>query len=166
MSAENLKSMAHDHSRNRRSFRNLLINPRFQWKYIAISALSGIALSAIYSYVFYSYVSENYAILVDLSPMTDDVKVQLYRELRQIIAILIGASLLFVTFTCALALVFSHRAAGPLFHFKRVFDEIRKGRQQARIALRPSDEFQDVATSFNSMMDQMQGTIEQSKTSK
>jgi HAMP domain-containing protein len=55
-----------------------------------------------------------------------------------------------------MGVLLSHRTAGPLYHFKRVFDEIRSGNPKQRVRLRPKDEFQDVAKSFNDMMDSLQ----------
>lgn len=138
---------------NRRKVRNLLLNPRFQLKYIALTGAAGLLLALVNAGVFYFFTRENYAILVDLAPMTDEVKVQLYSELRQIVTLLTLSSVGFVGLVCAVALVISHRTAGPLYHFQRVFDEIRAGNTRSRIALRPKDDFQEVATSFNQMID-------------
>src|SRR5690606_26143920 len=57
---------------NRRKLGNLLINPRFQLKYVFWIAGTGAALSAFNAIVFYRYVKENYDTLVQLAPMTDE----------------------------------------------------------------------------------------------
>ncbi|OFZ19087.1 MAG: hypothetical protein A2X94_10070 [Bdellovibrionales bacterium GWB1_55_8] len=139
--------------RNRRSVRNLIVNRRFQFRYVLMVALSGLSLAALYSWIFYSYTHENYSTLVDLAPMTDEVKAQLYRELWQITLLLGLGSFGFVIVSSFIALVFSHRVAGPLYHFRKIFEEIRSGRTDLRIKLRPDDEFQDVAKSCNEMLD-------------
>jgi HAMP domain-containing protein len=105
------------------------------------------------SLIAYSYIKENYVLLVELGPMTDEAKEQMYRELWQLSLALGGTSLLFILVVGALGLFLSHRTAGPLYHFKRVFDEIRAGKTRQRVRLRPSDEFHEVAESFNQMMD-------------
>jgi HAMP domain-containing protein len=137
----------------RRSIKNLIINPGYQFRYIFWLTLSGLSLVAINSLIAYIYIKENYLLLVDLGPMTDEAKAQMYLELRHLMVALASSSLLFILVMGALGLVLSHRTAGPLYHFKRVFDEIRAGRTRQRIHLRPGDEFHDVAKSFNQMMD-------------
>jgi HAMP domain-containing protein len=139
-----------------RSFKNYLINPGYQLKYIFWISLTGLALILIYSTLMYRYVHENYALLIELSPMTDEVKAQLYRELREIVVKVSGISFLFLTVCSFFGLFLSHRTAGPMFHFKRVFGEIQAGQLDRRVHLRPKDDFRDVAEAFNKMMDSIQ----------
>jgi len=103
--------------------------------------------------VFYYFIRENYKILVDMSPMEDEVKAQLYRELYQILFALGGFAALFILIAATFGIALSHRTAGPMFHFKRVFSEIQKGNLTARVRLRPKDDFQDVAAECNRMID-------------
>lgn len=138
---------------NRRHLKNYLLNPRFQLKYVTLAVTGGLLVTVIYGFVFYTFTRENYALLVDLAPMTEEVKVQLYSELRQIMFWLAVSSAVFMVTTAVLALVLSHRSAGPLYQFKRVFEEVRQGKLDSRIRLRPGDDFQDVAAAFNEMMD-------------
>lgn len=137
----------------KRSIKNYWLNPRFQGKYIFWVSFTGLALILGNASVFYFYTKENYSLLVDLSPMTEQAKFQLYHELDTIVVYLIGANLIFLLITAVLGLLFSHRVAGPLYHFKRIFKEVKKGNLDARIHLRPKDEFKDVAAEFNEMMD-------------
>ncbi len=122
---------------HQRKLKNILINPRYQIKYIFWITLTGLTLVAMNALLVYHYVSENYAILVDLSPMTDDAKLQLYRELREIIMKLSLISIAFLGVVSIFGLIFSHRTAGPLYHFRKVFQSIREGNIQARVHLRP-----------------------------
>ncbi|MBI3557250.1 MAG: methyl-accepting chemotaxis protein, partial [Deltaproteobacteria bacterium] len=80
-------------------------------------------------------------------------KQQLYAELRQIIGWLMLGNGAFLGVIALIGLIYSHRTVGPLYHFKRVFDEIKGGNMTARVRLRPKDDFQDVAVAFNEMMD-------------
>ena len=140
-----------------RKLKNLLINPKYQIKYIFWISLTGLGLVALNAGLVYHYVSENYAILVDLSPMTDEAKAQLYRELREIIIKLSLISIGFLSVVSFFGLIFSHRTAGPMYHFKRIFNAIKSGDTKARVHLRPKDDFQDVAQGFNEMMDSLTG---------
>ena len=105
------------------------------------------------SSIFYIFTRENYTILVDLSPMDDATKKQLYLELRQILGWLLLGNACFLGVIAFIGLVYSHRTVGPLYHFKRVFEDIKNGNMKARVRLRPKDDFHDVALAFNEMMD-------------
>jgi HAMP domain-containing protein len=138
-----------------RKLKNFLVNPQYQIKYIFWLTLPGFILIAINASIFFYYIRENYMFLVELSPMTEEAKTQLYGELYQIIIKLVLISSAFLGFLAFLGIILSHRTAGPMFHFKRVFNEIKGGRPETRVKLRPKDDFQDVAKSFNDMMDQL-----------
>lgn len=141
--------------KNRRQWRRFLINPRYQLKYILWIIGTGILLTVLNSSIFYHYIKENYAILVELAPMTDDARNQLYGELYKIAFALRITSVLFILLVGLWALILTHRTAGPLYHFRRVFNDIKNGNMNARVNLRPGDDFKDVAQSFNEMMDSL-----------
>ena len=138
---------------NRRKFTNFLISPWYQLKFVFWTTFTGFFLVTVNSTVFYYFIRENYKILVDLSPMEESVKSQLYLELHQTLFALVGFTLSFTIVMVFVGIVLSHRSAGPLYQFKRVFREIREGNPEARIRLRPRDEFRDVASEFNLMID-------------
>jgi methyl-accepting chemotaxis protein len=150
-------------SKNHRKLGNYLINPRYQLKYIFWLGVTGMTLVVLYSLLFYFFMRENYDVLVELSPMDDAVKQQLYHELNHIILLLGGVSFLFLIIVAFLGVILSHRTAGPLYHFKKVFGRIKDGDLAARVRLRPNDDFQDVAASFNSMVDAL---VERAKSAK
>jgi hypothetical protein len=139
--------------RNRRKLKNFLISPKYQLKYVFWLTSSGLILTVVNSSIFYVYIKENYDTLVELLPMTDEVKNQLYSELHHIILILALVSLAFLIIVALLGIVLSHRTAGPMFHFKRVFREIGGGNCNSRVRLRPGDDWHDVMDEFNKMMD-------------
>jgi len=142
--------------KSKRKLRNLLINPAYQLRYIFWTTLSGLFLIALNAAVFYVFIRENYKVLVDMSPMEDEVKVQLYRELHQVLIWLGSFSLIFLLVASLFGLILSHRSAGPMYHFKKVFGEILAGQHQSRIHLRPKDDFADVAKLCNEMIDHLQ----------
>ena len=143
-------------SAKNRSIKNILINPAYQLKYVFWVSTAGIVLITANAFVFYSYIKENYSLLVELSPMDEASKAQLYQELNEILIKLGVVGLIFVLFTAFFGIKLSHRTAGPLYHFKRVFNDIKNGKTESRIRLRPGDDFKDVANAFNEMMDATQ----------
>lgn len=144
--------------KNRRSAKKLLLNPAYQLKFVSLVIGTSLILAAANAGVFYHFIKENYAILVDLSPMTDDAKSQLYHELRQIMTLLTVVSVSFSAAVGVIALWLSHRTAGPLYRFQKIFQEIQNGNREQRIHLRPGDDFQEVAHAFNQMMDRLEST--------
>lgn len=149
-------------SAKNRSIKNLLINPVYQLKYVFWVSLTGITLITANASIFYFYIKENYDVLVELSPMDESAKIQLYHELNEIVIKLGIFGVIFVLITAIIGVRMSHRTAGPLYHFKRIFNEIRSGNLSARVRLRPDDDFKDVATAFNDMMDEVQKTSQKS----
>jgi methyl-accepting chemotaxis protein len=139
----------------KRKFKQILINPGFQLRYIFWLTTSGFILVLINAMIAYSYIRENYITLVELSPMTDQTRALMYAELRNLILALSVTSLCFLGLISVLGLILSHRTAGPLYHLNRVFNEIQSGNRKARAKFRQQDEFQDVADSFNEMMDSL-----------
>lgn len=140
----------------RRKFRNYWLNAEFQGRYITALLASSLVAMLLYGFVFYSHVKENYDTLVKISPMTDDTKVQLYAELNRIIVYLSLSSIVFFALVAVIGLIYSHRVAGPLFKIKNVCKDVCDGNFSARIALRPNDEFRDVAEQLNKMIDVLQ----------
>ena len=136
-----------------RKLKNFLINPKYQLRYVFWVSSTGLLLISLYSILVYHYVSENYSILVELSPMEDAAKIQLYSELKEIIFKLCGGSVIFMGLVSLLGIKLSHKTAGAMFAFKKTFKKIQDGDLQARINLRPGDDFQDVAHAFNEMFE-------------
>ncbi len=139
-----------------RKLRNFLIDRDFQFKYIFWLTASGLLLVLLNAAIFYSYVHENYEMFLELTPMSNEARELLTTELREIVIRLVALSVVFIGGIGVVGLVLSHRAAGPMYAFRRVFRQIREGNAQARIQLRPKDHFQQVAAEFNQMMDSIQ----------
>ncbi len=141
--------------KSNRKLKNILINPSYQLRYTFWVTATGGLLVLINSLIFYLFVRENYSTLVDLGPMSPEAKLQLYQELNEIILYLGVLSVLFLVVVSVFGVLMSHRTAGPMFHFKKVFAAIAGGDLSARVKLRPKDDFQDVADSFNEMIDKL-----------
>jgi methyl-accepting chemotaxis protein len=150
---------------NRRKLVNLLIQPRYQLRYAFLAAGAGAVLATFNSLVFYRYVKESYDTLVELAPMTDEARARLYRELFEVAVRLGAASMVFTALVAVFAVVMTQRTAGPLYHLRRVFTEMRDGNREARVRLRPNDDFQDVARAFNEAMDAQLGAASERKAS-
>lgn len=134
----------------------MLIMPGFQGRMILFVVLTGLVCTALNGYLYYSYVVDSYDVILKYSSLPQELKDQRYRDLL-VFGASLGAATLVATLAVAVwALFASHRAAGSVYHVKRVIDAIRQGNPSERVRLREKDEFQDLAQSFNEMMDQLQ----------
>lgn len=124
-------------------------------KYIFWTTSWGILLIALNAIVFYSFISENYEVFVELNDITDEAKTVLFQELDRIVLLLSSVSILFLLLVSVLGIFLSHKIAGPMYKFKKTFIAIKNGSLDERIYLRPKDQFKDVAFEFNEMMNEI-----------
>ena len=73
--------------------------------------------------------------------------------LKQANFVLFKRLLLITPLVGILAIVLSHRIAGPIFRIKKTLDEVIKGDYGKRLYLRNTDELKDVAESINSLVE-------------
>ena len=139
----------------RRSITNIIVNPALQFKYILIVVLGGFMFTGLCAALFYSYIQANYHVVMSVSLLPAELKDQMNDDMRNFAIELLALCFCFLVFVTGWALYVSHRISGPLYRFKQIFDEIHSGNGAARIRLRPTDQFHDVAVSFNNMMDKL-----------
>jgi nitrogen fixation/metabolism regulation signal transduction histidine kinase len=145
-------------SKNQRSKRYLWIIPSFQGRIISLILLLGFVCAAANGYLYYAYVDDSYDFILKYSSLSQELIDARHRDLL-VFGVSLGLATLLTTLVIvALALVITHRAAESIDHIKRVIEEIRSGNVKERIHLREKDEFQDLAKSFNQMMDELQKT--------
>lgn len=143
-------------SRSQRSKKRLFINPSFQGGVIFIIILVGFICAVFNGYLYYAYVDGSYDLILRYSSLPQELIDERHRDLF-VFGISLGLATLLITLIIgAWALVITHRAAGSVYHIKRVIEEIRAGNVKERVHLRKKDEFQDLAKSFNQMMDELQ----------
>ena len=142
--------------KSQRRLRNILIIPGFQGRIAFFIFVAGFVCAALNAYLYYSYVVESYDFILKHSSLPQTLIDDRYRDLFRFGVALAVATLLIIVIIAIWALVTTHRAAGAIYHIKRVMEEVRSGNAQARVHLRAKDEFQDVAESFNQMMDELQ----------
>ena len=143
-------------TRNQRSKKNLFIDPGFQGRMIFLIIILGFVCAVFNGYYYYSYVDDSYDFILKYSTLSQELIDERHRDLL-VFGVLLGLGTLLITLVVAgWALVITHRAAGSVYGVKRVIEEIRSGNIQARVQLREKDEYQDLASSFNQMMDELQ----------
>ena len=144
--------------KQKRSKRNVLVMPLFQGRIVFIVALAGLLCTALNGFLYYSYIVDSYDFILQHARLTPEIKAQRYDDL-----FVFGLSLAVATLVTTLAIAIwglfvTHRAAGSVYHLQRVIQEIKAGSTSARVHLRQKDEFQELAKSFNELMDQLQAS--------
>ena len=144
--------------KKQRSLKNVLILPGFQARMMFFIFLAGVVCTALNAYLYHSYVVDSYDFILRHSSLSQELIEGRYRDLY-VFGLSLGlVTLLIVLLIAVWALFITHRAAGSVYHMKRVIGEIRSGKLDARVHLRPRDEFQDLARAFNQMMDELQNS--------
>lgn len=141
---------------HQRKPRNLMLDWGFQGSILLLIVASGLLCIGATAFLSYAYVADSYAFIFKHSSLPQDLVTSRYGDLYRFLlslSLLNGAIVLVVA---AWTLIVTHRAAGSIFHIKRVIGEIRAGNAAARVRLRQKDEFQDLAAAFNEMMDELQ----------
>ena len=138
---------------SKESLSSFLINPTFQLKIASFSLLPGIIMVTIYGLLIDGQMKENYEILVTSSPMDNAVKSHLWLELDQFRIQFVAFSLLFLILVFFFGIFLSHRVSGPVCKMKDAMERVRKGDKEVRLLFKESEEFSEMATSFNNMMD-------------
>jgi HAMP domain-containing protein len=139
-----------------RRLKNVLIFSGAQGKVALAIVLAGFVCAALNAYLYYNYVVDSYDFILKHSTLTQQLIDDRYRDLRNFGLALGLVTLAIMLMIAAWALVMTHRTAGAVYHMQRVMDEIRAGNVGRRVHLREKDHFQDVARSFNAMMDELQ----------
>lgn len=143
-------------SKENRSKKSLLLDPRFQGRIVALICLAGFLCIGITGSLYYWYVVDSYDFILRYANLPSEVIDERYRDLYRLWVWLSLLNLLVILVVATWALVATHRAAGSVYHMNRVIIEVNAGNSAARIHLRQKDEFQALARSLNAMLDEMQ----------
>ena len=139
----------------KRQFKNYFIHSKFQTGVLVRLLLMALVVVVVNFQVF-RVVSEEAIRIVDGYVHLDPaVRLSLNQEFAWIGMLIVGLSALITLIFCGATIIVSHRAAGPMYRFRKVFEAIDSASSQERIRLRAKDDFQDVAEAFNLMMDRI-----------
>lgn len=147
------------YQKQRRIIRNILVMPLFQGRVVLLVVLAGLACTAVTGFLFYFYIVDSYDFLIQHSTLSLELEDQRYDDLAHYGLSLAVATLLANLAIAIWSLLATHRTAGAIYHLQSVIWEIKRGDLNARVHLRRKDDFQDLANSFNEMMDQLQNRI-------
>ncbi len=141
---------------NRRKLKNILINRHYQGRLVITVLAFGFLACLFNGLLFYQYVSENYTPILAGDYLEPAITESLEQDLKNFAFTLLTLSLLAFCGLAYYLLVITHRAAGAAYHIHRVIKDIQNGKLTSRVHLREKDEYQELAESFNALMDQIQ----------
>jgi methyl-accepting chemotaxis protein len=137
-----------------RKLKNLLMHKSVKFPAALLVILAGFIFSN--AVLFYRFVKGNYDIFFYSYPEASQEFIDLkYNDLLNFVWILLAVATVTTIVLAVYSLIVSHRTAGAGYRIQVVIDDIKSGNAAARIHLRENDEFQDLAQSFNDLMDQM-----------
>lgn len=123
-----------------------LIDPRFQFRLVAAFLLVQLLLTAVFGFALRAF----FASELSANLSSAHARVQNLSELLfPIVAMLsAGSFLVSIILTTLLVVRLSHRLAGPLFRFRVVLEALGHRVVPVHTAIRPEDQFQEVAASL------------------
>lgn len=142
--------------KDKRSRKSVLVDRGFQGRVVSLIVVAGLLCIGVTAYLCYAYVADSYDFILKRSSLPQELIDGRYRDLFTFLVSLSLVNLAVVAVVAVWALFVTHRAAGSVYHIRRVIEEIKAGNSRARVHLREKDEFQGLARSFNEMMDGIQ----------
>lgn len=136
-------------NKNRRSFKNLIINKEFQFKIIFYNFIYLFLASLITALIilFPEILKMNSAAVSDIE------KYNAATNFIKISGRIIPAIFILFTISFVHMLVFTHRICGPILSFNKGIDEFKKGNIKARINLRKKDFLTEESEKVNEVLD-------------
>ncbi|MCX7716168.1 MAG: methyl-accepting chemotaxis protein [Endomicrobia bacterium] len=128
--------------------RKYVINPYLQFKYLIIVVILVVIVLFVSTY-FVNLTMATTPILVELTEL------ELAAVGRVVFKTVLYVSIAFIVIIIVLGIFISHRIAGPLYVFHKMFDLVSNGDLTIKLKLRKGDELQDLAVSFQNMIDNL-----------
>lgn len=128
--------------------RRYIINPYFQLKYLSIVVILVLVVLLVSTY-FVKLVIETTPVLENLTDL------EVIAVTRLVFRTVLYVSIVFTVVIIVLGIFTTHRIAGPLYVFNKMFNLIADGDLTIHLRLRKSDELQNLALSFQNMVDKL-----------
>ena len=143
-------------SSSRRRLSNVRLTRRYRIAYMGLWIAVTMLLVVVMNAVLYLYVEERWGGLASLSSSFH----QQYIAIRNTFVLaLIAETILFGFAIFGLAIMTTHRIAGPYVRLKAVFEEVKNGNYQQSMKFRSYDALEDVADAFNAMMERIRADV-------
>lgn len=141
-------------ARSARRWQNLMLNRRFQLKYMGLALGISMVISAVLGLILIEQIQEN-SRLLQLDEVDSLFAEQLAQADLKSVGALLAALLVFNISVGLGALFLTHRMAGPIYVFNRYLVELSQGRIPRIRAQRKGDEFAELHRSWMDAADSM-----------
>ncbi len=139
--------------------RKYLVSHKFQLRFAGVILLFMVAIASVSALTIYYYI---WMLLGDkLANVYPQAR--LAGILRSANIKLILNMLLISPFVVLASIILSHRIAGPVYRLKKTLKEVINGNYSQRIHLRKKDELKDLASTINSVINELEKKEEQIK---
>lgn len=141
----------------KRSFRNYLLDPRFQLKYtgmvVAVALLVGVVLGAL-AYQQSRAQTEMLTISWAMEGQTEAYITEQAAAADRTLLLQISGGILILVFALGITgILVTHKVVGPAFKMKLLFEDVVEGHLRVRGKLRKGDELQDVFEAYERMIE-------------
>lgn len=136
---------------NRRSVKNMLVNPGFQLKYgMYFMGFGLVVFLAIFTFVFFT-MAQMITSLGSISDIGAEMQDMLNKALISAGMVLGLLILAFALVAVAMGVVLTHRIVGPMIPIRRHIQALVRGTYDSRCHLRDKDELQEIAGDLNDL---------------
>ncbi|MEM7003103.1 MAG: methyl-accepting chemotaxis protein [Pseudomonadota bacterium] len=140
----NDRDLSMDAPQKRRQLKNFFVKPAHQVNFIGYFLTTGLAMITGVMVVIYMRMQEIDQILNSTKGIGVGGHIAVYDVFTDITGIATIGLFLFVALACAIALILSHRVAGPMIAILHYIEQIKQGNYDYERELRKSDELQPI----------------------
>jgi hypothetical protein len=141
----------------RRGFRSLLVDPYKQVKLGLIMLVVNLLFAALILAVFGWYIFDIFNAVSGYFKLSGQEEAFVWTKYAWPVGVGFSLVFLFVITTLWVSIRYTHEIYGPLVSIHRFLDEILSGRTPPRLALRQSDQLQDLAEKLNLVAERFGG---------
>lgn len=142
--ANTTTAAAEESAKNRRQLKNFFQKPKFHLKFVNLFVLGGFTAMVGAVVLIQLRLLEIDSLLNSSTAMGVGGHLPVYDAFTDVATIALLALAGFVVYACVLALIISHRVAGPTIAIMACIDEIKKGNYDYKRQLRKGDELQPI----------------------
>ena len=147
--------MSKDTSRGARRLKNFLIDPHYQLKYILYFTSLAVAIwGGAFAWLVFN-VDSFFTWLTKSESANPDLLLQIHQLSDSIIWISLGTLFLFLILSSLLAILVTHRVAGPMVAINKVIEDMTDGNYNSTRPLRKYDELESIAENLKALQDKL-----------
>jgi methyl-accepting chemotaxis protein len=162
MSAESAGTSGQTQGMPQRRFRNYLLDPRFQMKYVGMVVAVTLVVASVFGAFVYDFsrgltesslanqmLHDEYEDTAALTALKEAAEAE---DRRVLLAIILGIAALSLALGVT-GIVVTHKVVGPAYKLRKLIDEVAAGKLQLGGRLRKGDELQEIFESFESLVE-------------